>query len=187
MKKMRLNLIVIIALLLCSCAQSPGTTGPGRSPSGYEAPSPAVSASPEPSAESPRESAEALPPKAAGSRSGDGSAISSQSQPDTVSVSDQAENQPEPTPQIAAPPFSLADIAPYSGEPWAVVNGNVPYFSKEELTTQSFESYSGLDDLGRCGAAYACVGLDLMPTEERGSIGNVRPTGWHTVKYNDII
>ena len=86
------------------------------------------------------------------------------------------ENQPEPAPQIAAPPFSLADIAPYSGEPWAVVNGNVPYFSEEELTTQSFESYSGLDDLGRCGAAYACVGLDLMPTEERGSIGNVRPT-----------
>ena len=68
-----------------------------------------------------------------------------------------------------------------------MVNGNVPYFSEEELTTQSFESYSGLDDLGRCGAAYACVGLDLMPTEERGSIGNVRPTGWHTVKYNDII
>ena len=187
MKKMRLNLIAIIALLLCSCAQSPGTTGPERSPSGYEAPSPAVSASPEPSAESPQESAEALPPKATGSQSGDGAAISSQSQPDTVSVSDQAENQPEPAPQIAAPPFSLADIAPYSGEPWAVVNGNVPYFSEEELTTQSFESYSGLDDLGRCGAAYACVGLDLMPTEERGSIGNVRPTGWHTVKYNDII
>ncbi len=187
MKKMRLNLIVIIALLLCSCAQSPGTTGPGRSPSGYEAPSPAVSASPEPSTESPRESTEALPPQAAGSQSGDGSAISSQSKPDTVSVSDQAENLPEPAPQIPAPPFSLADIAPYSGEPCAVVNGNVPYFSKEELTTQSFESYSGLDDLGRCGAAYACVGLDLMPTEERGSIGNVRPTGWHTVKYNDIV
>lgn len=187
MKKMRLNLIAIIALLLCSCAQSPGTTGPGRSPSGYEAPSPAVSASPEPSTESPRESAEALPPQAAGSQSGDGSAISSQSKPDTVSVSDQAENLPEPAPQIPAPPFSLADIAPYSGEPCAVVNGNVPYFSKEELTTQSFESYSGLDDLGRCGAAYACVGLDLMPTEERGSIGNVRPTGWHTVKYNDIV
>ena len=187
MKKMRLNLIVIIALLLCSCAQSPGTTGPGRSPSGYEAPSPAVSASPEPSTESPRESAEALPPQAAGSQSGDGSAISSQSKPDTVSVSDQAENLPEPAPQIPAPPFSLADIAPYSGEPCAVVNGNVPYFSKEELTTQSFESYSGLDGLGRCGAAYACVGLDLMPTEERGSIGNVRPTGWHTVKYNDIV
>ena len=187
MKKMRLNLIAIIALLLCSCAQSPGTTGPGRSPSGYEAPSPAVSASPEPSTESPRESTEALPPQAAGSQSGDGSAISSQSKPDTVSVSDQAENLPEPAPQIPAPPFSLADIAPYSGEPCAVVNGNVPYFSKEELTTQSFESYSGLDDLGRCGAAYACVGLDLMPTEERGSIGNVRPTGWHTVKYNDIV
>lgn len=185
MKKTRISLIAVLALLLCSCAQSPSATGTNRSLESYE--SPAVSASSQPLAESPQESAEALPPQAAGSQSGDGSAISSQSQPDMVSVSGQTEDRPEPAPQIPAAPFSPADIGAYFGEPCAAVNGNVPYFSEEELTTQSFESYSELDSLGRCGVAYACVGLDLMPTEERGSIGNVRPTGWHTVKYNDII
>lgn len=90
-------------------------------------------------------------------------------------------------PQISDVPFSILDIEPYSGEPCAAVNGNVPFFSEEELAADSFESYSELDELGRCGTAYACVGLDLMPTKERGEIGNVRPTGWHTVKYNGII
>lgn len=185
MKKTRISLIAVLALLLCSCAQSPSATGTNRSLESYE--SPAVSASSQPLAESPQESAEALPAQAAGSQSGDESAISSQSQPDMVSASGQTEDRPEPAPQIPAAPFSPADIGAYSGEPCAAVNGNVPYFSEEELTTQSFESYSELDSLGRCGVAYACVGLDLMPTEERGSIGNVRPTGWHTIKYNDII
>ena len=185
MKKTRISLIAVLALLLCSCAQSPSATGTNRSLESYE--SPAVSASSQPLAESPQESAEALPAQAAGSQSGDESAISSQSQPDMVSASGQTEDRPEPAPQIPAAPFSPADIGAYFGEPCAAVNGNVPYFSEEELTTQSFESYSELDSLGRCGVAYACVGLDLMPTEERGSIGNVRPTGWHTIKYNDII
>lgn len=67
------------------------------------------------------------------------------------------------------------------------VNGNVPYFSAAELTTQSFETYSDLDSLGRCGVTYACIGKDLMPTEERGSIGMVKPTGWHTVRYDDLV
>lgn len=185
MKKTRINLIAVLTLLLCSCAQAPSATGTDRPPASYEAPSPTVSASP--LAESPQESAEALPAQAAGSQPGDESAISSQSQPDMVSLSDQAEARPEPAPQIPAAPFSPGDIGAYSGEPCAAVNGNVPYFSEEELTTQSFESYSELDSLGRCGIAYACIGPDLMPTEERGSIGNVRPTGWHTVKYNDIV
>ncbi len=185
MKKTRISLIAAISLLLCSCAQAPSAAGTDRSPASYEAPSPSVSASP--LAESPQESAESLPTQAAGSQSGDESAISSQSQPDMASLSGQEENLREPALSIPAAPFSPADIGAYSGEACAVVNGNVPYFSEEELTTQSFESYSELDSLGRCGIAYACIGLDLMPTEERGSIGNVRPTGWHTAKYNDII
>jgi DNA-entry nuclease len=82
--------------------------------------------------------------------------------------------------------FSLTDIPSYSGEPYAVVNGNVPYFSASDLTTTSFEDYSELDSLGRCGAAYASIGTDLMPTEERGAIGQVKPSGWHTVKYDCI-
>lgn len=83
--------------------------------------------------------------------------------------------------------FSSRDAEPYSGQPYATINGNVPYFTEEELTTDSFELYSELDELGRCGPAYACVGLDLMPAEERGEIGNIKPSGWHTVKYNDIV
>lgn len=77
-------------------------------------------------------------------------------------------------------------IPAYSGEPYVVVNNNVPTFSDQELTTESYEQYSPLDSLGRCGTAEACVGLDLMPTEERGAIGQVKPTGWHTVKYDFV-
>ena len=67
------------------------------------------------------------------------------------------------------------------------MNGNIPYFTADELTGSSFELYSDLDALGRCGTAYASIGQDLMPTEERGSIGMVKPTGWHTVRYDDLV
>lgn len=82
--------------------------------------------------------------------------------------------------------FSLREISAYSGTPYTEVNGNQPYFTEEELTTQSFETYSELDSLGRCGVAYANVGQDLMPTEPRGEIGAVKPTGWHLVKYDNV-
>lgn len=83
--------------------------------------------------------------------------------------------------------FSLDEIPDYSGEPYVQVNGNVPYFTADELTGEPFETYSPLDDLGRCGAAYANVCLDIMPTEPRGEIGMVRPSGWHTVRYDDVV
>lgn len=83
--------------------------------------------------------------------------------------------------------ISLNDVPAYSGDPYVVINANIPYFSDEDLTTNSFELYSELDELGRCGPACACVGLDLMPTEERGNIGSIKPSGWHTIKYNGII
>ena len=82
--------------------------------------------------------------------------------------------------------FSLQEIPEYSGTPYTEVNGNQPYFTEADLTTQSFESYSELDSLGRCGVAYANVGQDLMPTEPRGEIGSVKPTGWHLVKYDNV-
>ena len=81
---------------------------------------------------------------------------------------------------------SLEDVPAYAGEPYVAIDDNQPDFSEEDLTTESFESYSPLDSLGRCGAAYANVGVDLMPTEERGSIGQVQPSGWHTVKYDCV-
>ena len=82
--------------------------------------------------------------------------------------------------------FSLREIPAYSGTPYTEVNGNKPYFTEADLTTQSFETYSELDSLGRCGVAYANVGQDLMPTEPRGEIGAVKPSGWHLVKYDNV-
>lgn len=91
---------------------------------------------------------------------------------------------PEPTPEPVK--VTLADISAYSGEPYVAINNNVPYFSDAEMTTTSFEDYSPLDSLGRCGVAYSCVGTETLPTEERGSIGQVKPSGWHTVKYDFV-
>lgn len=78
------------------------------------------------------------------------------------------------------------EIEGYSGAPYMAIGDNIPDFLPEEMTEQSFESYSKLDGLGRCGTAYANVGVDVMPKEERGSIGQVKPSGWQTVKY-DIV
>lgn len=78
------------------------------------------------------------------------------------------------------------EIPAFSEDAYVVLNGNVPFFTEEEYTTESYEYYSDMDDLGRCGVTEACIGVDLMPTEERGDIGSVKPTGWHSVKY-DIV
>lgn len=87
---------------------------------------------------------------------------------------------------VAEDTISVTDIPAYAGEPYVVLNNNVPYFTEEELTTESYEYYSELDALGRCGVTHACIGQDIMPTEERGSISHVNPTGWHTVKYDVV-
>ncbi len=71
-------------------------------------------------------------------------------------------------------------------DPYIVVNDNTPAFTEEEITTESFEQYSQLDELGRCGAALACVGTDLMPMEKRGNISRVKPTGWHSTRYDFV-
>ena len=76
------------------------------------------------------------------------------------------------------------EIPPYSGNPYVPVNDNVPFFLPEEITDISFEEYSPLDDLGRCGVTVASIGRDLMPTEKRGDIGMVKPTGWQVAKYD---
>lgn len=81
-----------------------------------------------------------------------------------------------------------ADIPAYNGMPYIQLENNMPDFSDEEKTdTEAFEIYSDLDSLGRCGQAYANICLELQPTEPRGEIGDVRPSGWHTVKYNAVI
>lgn len=88
--------------------------------------------------------------------------------------------------ELDAKYFSVDMIPEYSGKKYAVINNNIPFFGNNDLTKKCFENYSELDELGRCGVAYACVGKDIMPTESRGEIGSVRPTGWHTVKYDCI-
>ncbi len=82
--------------------------------------------------------------------------------------------------------YNIGDIPEYSGSSYVIINNNVPYFDKSDLTTNSFEKYSKRDSLNRCGVAFANVGIETMPTEKRGSIGMVKPSGWHTVKY-DIV
>ncbi|MCD8015256.1 MAG: DNA/RNA non-specific endonuclease [Lachnospiraceae bacterium] len=86
----------------------------------------------------------------------------------------------------SAETVSLADIPDYSGTPYVVINENIPFFDEADLTTTSYEFYSELDSLGRCGVAVANIGQDIMPTEERGAIGPIKPIGWHTVKYDGI-
>ena len=82
--------------------------------------------------------------------------------------------------------IDIENIPEYSGKPFISINGNVPYFEEHELTTESFEMYSQLDEFGRCSVAVASIGKDIMPKEDRGNIGSVKPTGWHTVKYDGI-
>ncbi|MBQ2777559.1 MAG: DNA/RNA non-specific endonuclease, partial [Peptococcaceae bacterium] len=71
-------------------------------------------------------------------------------------------------------------------EPYIILNDNVPLFTEEDYTTTAYEQYAALDWLGRCGTATACIGTELVPTEERGSIGQIKPSGWHTIRY-DIV
>ena len=82
----------------------------------------------------------------------------------------------------------IEEIPAYNGNPWVAVNGNVPYFTDSEITTDSFESYSNLDALGRCGVCWACIEEDLMPEagETRGDISSVKPSGWVNAKYDFV-
>ncbi len=81
---------------------------------------------------------------------------------------------------------TVAEVPEYDGEPYVEINENQPEFSEEEITAVSFEAYSELDELGRCGAAEACIGEDLMPTEDRESISSVIPTGWENNRYENV-
>lgn len=81
---------------------------------------------------------------------------------------------------------SLDAIPAYDGRAYVAVNNNEPFFTDSDMITTAFENYSDLDSLGRCGVAYANICKDIMPTEERGKIGMIKPSGWHTVKYDVI-
>ena len=80
--------------------------------------------------------------------------------------------------------IDLNSIPKYNGEEFVAINNNVPNFDDKDKTTTSFETYSPLDNLGRCGEAYANIGRDLMPTQKRGDISSVKPSGWINKKYD---
>lgn len=82
---------------------------------------------------------------------------------------------------------SVLEVSPYDGSSsYVIINNNEPEFLSDDLVTRSYEFYSDLDSLGRAGIAMSSIGIDLMPTEERGNIGSVKPSGWHTIKYDFI-
>lgn len=83
-------------------------------------------------------------------------------------------------------PFDLSLVPEYIGLAYVAINNNKPYFSASDMTTTSYEYYSPLDDFGRCGVTMSCIGRDLMPTEDRGEIGMIKPSGWHTIRYQGI-
>lgn len=82
--------------------------------------------------------------------------------------------------------FDLSSIPEFTDKPYVVLNDNQPEFTEQDFNKESFEEYSKLDYLGRCGPAFAKVGIETMPTEERGEIGMVKPSGWQTIKYDNV-
>lgn len=86
----------------------------------------------------------------------------------------------------SAEQVTLETIPEFSDSPYVVINNNIPFFEEKDYTTQAFEYYSPLDELGRCGPAYANICWEIMPTEDRESIGQVKPSGWQTAKYDFV-
>lgn len=114
--------------------------------------------------------------------------VTTDSDKDTTTKEYVTENTEEDLEESSMTGFDVSKIPGFSSEPFYILNNNVPFFNETEKNNKdAFENYSDLDDLGRCGVAYANICIDLMPTEERGEIGQVRPSGWHTVKYNGIV
>lgn len=83
--------------------------------------------------------------------------------------------------------FERACVIPYHGEPCCEINNSLPFFQEKDLTTTVYDRYSPLDELGRCGVCEACIGQEIMPTEKRGSIGAVKPSGWHLIRYDGLV
>ena len=83
-------------------------------------------------------------------------------------------------------PIALDGIPAYDGSPYVILDNNVPLFNEEERTVYAYEHYSMLDEFGRCGTATACLGRELMPTEDRDNIGSVKPSGWQTIRFDFV-
>ncbi len=111
---------------------------------------------------------------------------SSQTTSSTTTTTSQTTTTTSKATTKAASKFNTSYIPAYSGSAYVAINNNIPFFSSADMTTTAYENYSPLDSLGRCGVAMSCIGQELMPTEPRGSIGMVKPSGWHLVKYQGV-
>lgn len=98
-----------------------------------------------------------------------------------VEAQTECPNEVNPTEDTVNPEYRAQN---YTGQPYIEINDNIPFFTEEDIYTESFEVYSDLDDFGRCGTAFACLGTDIMPTVDRGAIGHIKPSGWQTSNYN---
>lgn len=115
------------------------------------------------------------------------SVVQSEPEADQPPAQDSSSGEQQAAENTAGETLDLSSLPAYSGAAYVAVNDNQPYFSAEERqSTEAFETYSPLDSLGRCGVAWANICQELMPTEERGEIGQVKPSGWHTVKYDCV-
>lgn len=155
--------VAIFALLMSGCSMSGIADGSRSAVKGYEK-------------ETVEDTSESENTTAAEKKDNTGNTSPESSAAASENIADQQDSSME-----------IADIPIYSGEAYCEINGNVPYFSEDEMVTEAFENYSELDFLGRCGVAYANICKEIMPTKERGEIGMIKPSGWHTVKYNDRI
>ena len=90
------------------------------------------------------------------------------------------------TENVYVPVIALDDVPVYSGSPYVTINGGEPFFEEEDMVTESYEYYGDLDSLGRCTVTMACIGKDIMPTESRGDISSVKPTGWVQNNYDFV-
>ena len=106
---------------------------------------------------------------------------------ETIQI-DEPEEVPTSGTAAESATFSIDQVGTYSGNPYIVINNNAPFFTDEEKArTDAFETYSNLDSLGRCGVAYANICKELMPKGERGEIGSIKPSGWHTANYHEYV
>lgn len=96
-------------------------------------------------------------------------------------------NNETPVSNVIQSSFNLQEIPEFSNVPYVVLNNNIPNFQESDAVLEPFEQYSELDEFGRCGVAFANICKEIMPNEPRGEIGSVKPSGWHTVRYDDLV
>ena len=111
-----------------------------------------------------------------------------ETEPDAESPGETESGETEPGADSSAGQrdFDLEMVPAYSGEAYADIKDDIPFFTEDELTAEPFQEYWPLDEFGRCTGAFACIGPELLPTEVRGSTGAATPAGWHSVKYDGI-